>query len=269
MEKFACVTGASRGIGAQVAVDLAKAGYHVAILAKTMKSHPKLPGSLEQTAQEIEKHGVKALPLALDLREHEQIEKAFQVIGEQFPRLDVLVNNASAISLTPTEATAAKKYDLMHAVNGRATFFCSQAAFPLMKEHGGHIVMMSPPLSMNPRWFAPHLAYTMSKYQMSFCVLGLSAQWKQYGIAVNALWPKTIIATSAIEFNFPPELMQKARHKNIVSDALMALIAKDSKVVTGQFYLDQEILEEEGVSDFSAYAIDPNAELFLDLYVEP
>jgi citronellol/citronellal dehydrogenase len=268
VEKYACVTGASRGIGAQAAIDLAKAGYHVALLAKTMTAHPKLPGSLEETAKEVEKHGVKALPIAVDLRNHEDIEKAFYTIGQQFPRLDVLLNNASAISLTSTEATPAKKYDLMQSVNGRATFLCSQSAFSLMKDHGGHIVMMSPPLSLKPRWFAPHLAYTMSKYQMSFCVLGLSAEWKNYNIAVNALWPKTIIATSAIEFNFPPHLMKQARDKQIVSDAFMALIKKDPQSVTGQFFLDQELLEQEGMSDFNTYAIEPGQELFLDLYVE-
>lgn len=269
MEKFACVTGGSRGIGAQIAVKLAQLGYHVALIAKTLEPHPKLAGTLATTAREVEKHGVRSLILQADLRDEQQIAAAFLKIKEEFGRLDVLVNNASAISLTPTQQTTPKRYDLMQQVNGRATFFCSQAAFELMKEDGGHIVMMSPPLSMHPKWFAGHLAYTISKYSMSMCVLGLSAQWHEYNIGVNALWPKTLIATAAIEFNFPPELMKKARDPSIVADALGLLVQSSPSSVSGNFFTDEQLLREHGQEDFSKYAIDPEHEPMLDLYLEP
>jgi citronellol/citronellal dehydrogenase len=266
-QKFACVTGASRGIGAQIATALAQKGYNVAIIAKTKDPHPKLKGTLAQTASKLEEHGVKALPIQADLRDPEQVTEAFEKIAQEFGRLDILVNNASAISLTPTEKTTAKKFDLMQQVNGRATFLCSQAAFALMKEHGGHILMMSPPLSMQPKWFAPHLAYTISKYTMSMCVMGLSAEWSRYNIAVNALWPQTLIATAAIEFNFPPELMKKSRHAQIVSDALCHIVEQDPQSVTGNFFTDEQILREKGVEDFSHYAVDSESELMTDLYL--
>jgi citronellol/citronellal dehydrogenase len=267
IEKYACVTGASRGIGAQIAQSLAQKGYHVAIIAKTKDPHPKLKGTLDETASKIEEHGVKALAIQADLRDPDQVTAAFDQITEKFGRLDILVNNASAISLTPTDKTSAKKFDLMQQVNGRATFLCSQAAFPLMKENGGHILMMSPPLSMEPKWFAPHLAYTISKYTMSMCVLGLSAEWRKYNIAVNALWPQTLIATAAIEFNFPPELMKKSRHAQIVSDALCSIVEKDPQTATGLFYTDEQVLREAGIEDFSHYAVDSESELMTDLYL--
>ena len=267
MEKFACVTGGSRGIGAEVAVALAKEGYHVAVIAKTKDPHPKLSGTIGQTAQEIEKHGVRALALQADLRDPEQIAAAFAQIGKEFGKLDVLVNNASAISLTPTDKTTPKKFDLMQSVNGRATYMCSQAAFPLMKESGGHIVMMSPPLSMKAKWFAPHLAYTISKYTMSMCVLGLSAEWKKYNIAVNALWPQTIIATAAIEFNFPQELMNKSRKPKIVADALCKIVEQDTTICTGNFFTDEQVLKDAGVENFDEYAVDKTQELMMDFYL--
>ena len=266
MEKFACVTGGSRGIGAEIAVALAKQGYNVAVIAKTKEPHPKLQGTIDQTVEAIEKHGVRGLAIQADLRDPEQITAGFELIAKEFGKLDILVNNASAISLTPTDKTASKKFDLMQAVNGRATFLCSQAAFPLMKEHGGHIVMMSPPLSMEAKWFAPHLAYTISKFTMSMCVLGLSAEWKRHNIAVNALWPQTIIATAAIEFNFPQELMNKSRKPQIVADALCKLVEKDS-TYTGNFLTDEQVLKEAGVANFDDYAVDKSQELMMDFYL--
>lgn len=267
-DKVIFITGASRGIGREIALRAAQDGAKIVITGKTSDPHPKLPGTIHSVAKEVELAGGQALPIVLDVRDDEQIRKAVYRAAEHFGGIDILINNASAISLTGTLETTMKRYDLMMSVNARATYAASQACIPHLKNSANpHILTLSPPLNMNPKWFAPHLAYTMSKYGMSLCTLGMAEEFKQEGIAVNSLWPKTTIATSAIAFNMP-EIYQACRKPQIVADAAYLILTKDSRASTGQFFIDEEILRAHGVTDFSPYALSPNGPICPDLFLE-
>jgi citronellol/citronellal dehydrogenase len=263
------ITGASRGIGREIALRAARDGARIAVAAKTVEPHPKLAGTIHSVAAEIEAAGGRALAIQLDVRDEASIASAVARTVEAFGGIDILVNNASAISLTPTEQTPAKRFDLMFGVNVRGTFLCSQACIPhLRKSPNAHILTLSPPLSMKAKWFAGHVAYTMSKYGMSMCTLGMAEELKKDGIAVNSLWPKTTIATAAVEVHFPPQILRASRHAAIMADAAHAILASDARANTGNFYIDEEVLRAAGVTDFDAYAVTPGVPLFRDLYVE-
>jgi citronellol/citronellal dehydrogenase len=263
------ITGASRGIGKAIALRAARDGANIAIAAKTAQPHPKLPGTIFTAAEEIEKAGGKALACVTDIRDEAQIAAAVAKTVEVFGGIDILVNNASAISLTGTVDTMMKRYDLMHGVNVRGTFACSQACIPhLKKASNPHILNNSPPLNLQARWFAPHVAYTMSKFGMSLCVLGMAEELKEDGIAVNALWPKTMIATAAVQNLLGGEAsIRGSRKPEIVADAAYVILTKPSREFTGKFCIDEEVLRAEGVTDFSKYQAVPGAQLFGDLFV--
>lgn len=269
--KTIVITGASRGIGLAVALRAAQDGANIAILAKTVEEDPRLPGTIFTAAKEIEERGGKALALKCDVRSEEEVKDAIKQTAEKFGGIDVLINNASAISLTPTEATEMKRFDLMSQVNGRATFMCSKFAIPFLKKaNNPHILNMSPPLNMNPRWFGPHLAYTMAKYNMSLCTLGMAEELKKSGIAVNSLWPETGIATAAVlNLLGGEEAMKKCRKPEIVADAAYWILTQKSAEVTGNFFVDSEVLRAAGVEDLSVYACDPNGELMRDFFLDP
>ncbi len=268
------VTGASRGIGKAIAVRAARDGANVVIAAKTTEPHPRLPGTIHTAAAEIEAAGGKALPLAVDIRDAEQVEAAVGQAVAAFGGIDALINNASAINLTSTLDTSPKRFDLMWSVNARGTFLCSQACIPhLKKSSNPHILMLSPPLNLNPRWAKNHLAYTLSKYGMSLCVLGLAEELKRDGIAVNALWPRTVIATSALNMLQDTALAERVRPENcrrpeIVADAAHAILVQNSRLTTGNFYIDELVLKATGVTDFDRYAVDPKAPLARDLFLD-
>ncbi|MEW5710012.1 MAG: NAD(P)-dependent oxidoreductase [Pseudomonadota bacterium] len=267
--KTVFITGASRGIGREIALRFARGGAQVVVTGKTAEPHPKLKGTIYSVAEEVEREGGRALALQLDVRDEAALRQAVERTAERFGGIDVLVNNASAISLTGTLETPMKRFDLMMAVNLRATFAASQTCVPYLKRSvNPHILTLSPPLNLDPRWFKDHLAYTISKYGMSLCTLGMAAELAPDGIAVNSLWPKTIIATAAIEFNFPPELLARSRTPAIVADAAYAIVTKDSRRVTGNFFLDEDVLRAEGVEDFQGYAVNPGQPLFPDLFVD-
>ncbi|KAL0893314.1 hypothetical protein ABMA27_014906 [Loxostege sticticalis] len=259
------ITGASRGIGKAIALKAAKDGANVVVAAKTAEPHPKLPGTIYTAAEEIEAIGGKALPVIVDVRDEKQVQKAVDEAVKKFNGIDILVNNASAISLTGTAQTDMKRYDLMHNINTRGTFLASKLCLPVLKasDHA-HILNLSPPLNMNPHWFAVHVAYTMAKYGMSMCVLGMSEEFKPYNIGVNALWPKTAIATAAIEMLTGDT--STSRKPDIVSDAAYVMLCKDPKKYTGVFAIDEDVLMEAGIKDMTPYACDPkNADnLLLD-----
>ncbi len=263
------ITGGSRGIGRAIALRAARDGANVAIAAKTSDPHPKLPGTIHSVAKEIEAAGGKALALQLDVRDDAAIAAAVEQAARAFGSLDILVNNASAISLTPTLATPAKRFDLMMAVNARGTFLCSQACIPwLRKAKNPHILNLSPPLNMKPRWFAGHVAYTMSKYGMSMCTLGMSAELRADGIAVNSLWPRTTIATAAVEVHFPEAILKASRHAEIMSDAAHLILTSEARTHTGHFHIDEEVLRTAGVKDFDSYAVTPGTALAQDLFLD-
>ncbi len=262
------ITGGSRGIGEAIAYRFAKEGANIVIAAKTSEPHPTLPGTIFTVAEEIEKLGGKALPLQVDIRKEEQVLNGVEQAVKTFGGIDILINNASAIFPTPTLQTPIKKFDLMMDCNMRGTFLCSQACIPhLKKSDNAHILNLSPPLSMDSKWFKPHVAYTMSKYGMSMCTLGMAEEFRESGIAVNSLWPKTTIATQAIAVFFP-FLMDKSRKPSIMADAAYAIVSKDSRVTTGNFFIDEEVLLKEGVVDMDRYSQEPGQELQLDLFVE-
>lgn len=263
------ITGASRGIGKAIALKAAKDGANVVVAAKTAEPHPKLPGTIYTTAEEIEALGGKALPCIVDVREEKQVQKAVDEAVKKFNGIDILINNASAISLTGTAETDMKRYDLMHNINTRGTFLASKLCLPLLKNSDhAHILNLSPPLNMNPYWFSIHVAYTMAKYGMSMCVLGMSEEFKQHNIGVNALWPKTAIATAAIEMLTGDT--STSRKPEIVSDAAYVMLCKDPKKYTGNFEIDEEVLKQFGISDMTPYACDPkNADkLLLDGFLD-
>ena len=263
------ITGASRGIGKAIALRAASDGAHIVVAAKTTEPHPKLPGTIFTAAEEIEAAGGKALAVQCDIREEDQVRQAVQQAVEAFGGIDVLVNNASAINLTGTLETPMKRFDLMWGVNARGTFLCSQTCLThLAKAENPHILTLSPPLNMNPRWFGSHVAYTMSKYGMSMCVLGMAEEFKDRGIAVNALWPRTVIATAALAMLGGAIRPERCRTPEIMADAAYAIITRDSRSATGNFYIDEDVLRAEGVADFEKYAVQPGQPLMTDLFLE-
>ncbi|MDJ1157790.1 NAD(P)-dependent oxidoreductase [Chelatococcus sp. SYSU_G07232] len=263
------ITGASRGIGLAIALRAARDGANVAIAAKTAEPHPKLPGTIFTAAAEIEAAGGRALPLVVDVREEEQVREAIDRTVETFGSLDIVVNNASAIQLTPTTETDMKRFDLMHQINTRGTFMVSKYAIAhLEKSDNPHILMLSPPLDMKEKWFAPHLAYSIAKYGMSLCVLGLAGELRGRGIAVNALWPRTTIATSAVKNLLGGDaLMRASRTPEIMADAAYVIFTKPAKSYTGQFLIDDLVLGAEGETDFERYRVDPTQPLMPDFFV--
>jgi len=266
------ISGASRGIGLEIAKHAARAGANVAIAAKTVEVNPKLPGTIYSAAAEIEAQGGACLPLQVDIREEQQVLAAVQQVAGRFGGIDVLVNNASAISLTPTEATPMKRFDLMFGVNVRGTFLCTQACLPHLKRsaelrRNPHILTLSPPLHMQSRWFAPHVAYTMAKYGMSMCVLGHAEEFRPYGIAVNALWPRTVIQTAALQM-IPGIRPEHCRTPQIMADAAVLVLERDAATTSGNFFIDEEILAAAGVGDFDRYSVVPGSrELLPDLFL--
>src|SRR5215216_167531 len=264
------ITGGSRGIGKAIALRLAKAGANIAIAAKTAEPHPKLEGTIYTAAKEIETLGVKALPLQADIRNEEQIKSAIEQTVKTFGGIDILINNASAINLLPAEQLETKRFDLMQEINVRGTFLVSKYCIPYLKQSANpHILNLSPPLNLNSKWFAQHVAYTMSKYGMSMIVLGLAEELKKYKIAVNALWPKTTIATAAVQNLLGGDyLIQRSRKPEIVAEATYHILSKSSAECTGNFFIDEEVLMKEGITDFSSYAVNPQQELMKDLFVE-
>ena len=261
------ISGASRGIGKAIGLRAARDGANVIIAAKTTEPHPKLPGTIYTAAEEIEKAGGKALACIVDIRDEAQVHAAVNQAVQTFGGIDILVNNASAISLTDTLGTPMKRYDLMHSINTRGTFLCSQACLPhLLKGKGSHILNLSPPLNMEERWFAPHVAYTMAKFGMSMCVLGMAGEFRGK-VAVNALWPKTVIATSAVQNLLGgDEIVNQGRTADIMADAAHVILTKDVSY-TGQFAIDEDVLRAAGVTDFTKYSVVPGAELMPDFFV--
>jgi len=263
------ITGASRGIGLAIGLRAARDGANVAIVAKTTEPHPKLPGTIYTAATEIEQAGGKALAIACDIRFEDQVAAAVKQTADTFGGLDILVNNASAIHLSSTETTPMKRYDLMHGINTRGTFVCSQAAVPYLKKAANpHVLNLSPPLNMNPRFFAQHVAYTMAKFGMSMCVLGMAEEFKRDGIAFNALWPRTTIATAAVQNLLGGDAMIRgSRTADIIADAAYAIFNRPSRECTGNFFIDEEVLRTQGVTNFEKYAIDPTQTLVTDLFL--
>jgi citronellol/citronellal dehydrogenase len=267
-DKRILITGGSRGIGLAIARRAARDGAKVAICAKTAEPHPKLPGTIYEAAQAIEAAGGTALPIQMDVREEAQVQAAAVKTAEVFGGIDILINNASAIFLAGTLETPMKRFDLMHGVNMRGTFAMSQACLPyLYNSENPHILMLSPPLNMDPRWFSSHLAYTMAKYGMSQCVLGLAEEQKDKGIAVNALWPRTVIDTAAMQMLGGAVKPENCRKPEIVADAAHAILTTPARQRTGQFLIDEDVLRETGVTDFSGYAIAPGGALVPDLFL--
>ncbi|MDP9121835.1 MAG: NAD(P)-dependent oxidoreductase [Acidobacteriota bacterium] len=263
------ITGASRGIGKAIALRAAADGANIVIAAKTATPHPKLPGTIYTAAEEVVAAGGKALPLVVDIRHDEQVESAIRQAVETFGGLDILVNNASAISLTGTLATPMKRFDLMWQINARGTFACSQAAIPhLERASNPHILNLSPPLDLSPKWFAPHVAYTMAKYGMSMCVLGMAEELRGDGIAVNALWPRTAIATAALAMLGGAVSFDNCRKPEILADAAHLILTRDSRGHTGNFYIDDEVLAEAGITDLEHYAVKPGAPLIPDFFLD-
>ncbi len=263
------ITGASRGIGLAIGLRAARDGANVAIVAKTAEPDPRLPGTVYTAAAEIEAAGGKALPCVVDIRNEDQVAAAVKKTVETFGGIDILVNNASAIHLTGTLATPMKRYDLMHHINTRGTFVCSQACVPHLKQAANpHVLNLSPPLNMEARWFAPHVAYTMAKFGMSMCVLGMAEEFRRDGIAFNALWPRTAIATAAVKNLLGGEhAVRGSRTPDIMADAAHAIFSRPSRGCTGNFFIDDEVLAAEGVTDLAKYAVDPAAKLIPDFFV--
>ncbi len=263
------ISGASRGIGLAIAKRAAQDGANIVVAAKTAEPHPHLPGTIFTAADEIEKAGGKALPIVLDIRDEAAVEAAMAKAAQHFGGIDILINNASAINKTPVEETEPKRYDLMHDINARGTFFASKAAIPyLRKAANPHVLTMSPPLNLDPEWFAPHVAYTMSKYAMSMTVLGMAAHFKNEGIAFNALWPRYGIATAAIEFAAADaEQLRHCRTPDIMSDAAYEILTRPSRECTGNFFIDDTLLYEAGERDFRKYRVDPSVPLRVGMYI--
>jgi citronellol/citronellal dehydrogenase len=268
------VSGGSRGIGLAIAVMAAREGANVAIAAKTVEPHPKLPGTLHTAAAEITAAGGNALPLPCDIRDEAAVADAVTKTADRFGGIDILVNNASAISLTGTVATPVKRFDLMMGVNVRGTYVCSQTCIPWLRRsaqagRNPHVLTLSPPLNLAPRWFKNHVAYTIAKYGMSMCVLGMAEEFRAEGIAFSALWPRTLIATAAMAM-IPgaEELIKGARKPEMVADAARAILTRPAAAATGRFFIDEEVLREDGVHDFSRYALNPGAPPVTDLFLD-
>ncbi len=268
--KTLLITGASRGIGLAIGKRAAQDGANVAVLAKTAEPHPKLPGTIHTAVEEINAAGGKGLAIQTDIRFEDQVDAAVAKTIETFGGIDILVNNASAISLTGTLQTPMKRYDLMHQINTRGTYLVSQKCLPeLLKADNPHILNLSPPLSMKPKWFGPHVAYTMAKFGMSMCVLGMAAEFEKQGVACNALWPQTSIATSAVRNLLGgDEIVGRSRNVDIMSDAAHIILTSPSRDCTGNFFIDENLLRDNGVTDFNKYAVDPSQELFPDFFVD-
>ena len=263
------ITGASRGIGLAIGLRAARDGANVVIAAKTADPHPKLPGTIYSAAEEIEKAGGKALPLLVDVREEASVMEAVARTVEEFGGIDICVNNASAIQLTGTLQTDMKRYDLMHQVNARGTFLTSKACLPhLLKAANPHVLALSPPLDLSPRWFGPHVAYTMAKYGMSLAMLGMAEEFRPQGVAFNALWPRTTVATSAIRYALGGDaMMSKSRTPDIIADAAYVIFNRPSRACTGNFFIDDEVLYAAGERDFDKYRVDPKEPLLPDFFV--
>lgn len=268
--KVIFITGASRGIGRAIALAAARAGAHIVVAAKTAEPHPKLPGTVHSVAAEVRALGVGALPLQLDVRDEIQVQDAFAAVGEKFGRLDALVNNAGAISLTNVDHTPVKRFDLMMEVNPRALFICAKAALPLLRAAGGgHLISLSPPLNLKPRWLTPHAPYTLSKYGMTLLALGMAGEFANDRISVTTLWPRTTIATAAIEFAVGAQLMALSRTPEIMADAALAILTTSDGSLNGRNLLDEDFLRERGQTDFDRYAHDPGAgRLYPDLFLD-
>jgi citronellol/citronellal dehydrogenase len=263
------ITGASRGIGLAIGLRAARDGANIVIAAKTAEPHKRLPGTIYTAAEEVEKAGGQALPVVVDVRDPDSVKAAVDAAAERFGGIDICVNNASAIQLTGTLATDIRRYDLMHQVNARGTFVVSRACIPhLLKASNPHVLMLSPPLDMSPRWFANHVAYTMAKYGMSMCVLGMAEEFREQGVAFNGLWPRTGIATAAIEFALAGEEgMRHCRSPEIMGDAAYAIFNRPSRECTGNFFIDDVLLYEAGERDFDKYRVDPLKPLMPDFFV--
>lgn len=263
------VTGGSRGIGRAIALRAARDGANVAILAKTAAPHPKLPGTIHSVAAEVEAAGGRGLPLAVDVRDAAVVESAVAQVADAFGGIDVLVNNAGAIRLTGTLDTPVERFDLMWSVNARATFVCSRACLPhLRRATNPHVLTLSPPLALDPRWLAPHGPYTLSKYGMSLLVLGMAAEFASEGVAFNALWPRTVIATAALSMLGGLVRPESCRSPEIVADAAHVILTRDSRSFSGQLVLDEDVLRAAGVTDFGRYRIDSDTPLATDLFVD-
>jgi citronellol/citronellal dehydrogenase len=263
------ITGASRGIGKAIGLRAARDGANVVIAAKTVEAHPKLPGTIFTAAEEMEAAGGHALAVAVDIREEDQVKAAVEKASETFGGIDILVNNASAIDLRNTLALPVKKWDLMHGVNARGTWVCSKLCLPrLLKASNPHILNISPPLNFEARWFAPHVAYTMAKFGMSLCVLGMAEEFREQGVAVNALWPRSTIATAAVmNLLGGQDLVDRSRSPAIMADAAHAVLTRPSRDCTGNFFVDEDVLRAEGVTDFDHYAVKPGMDLMPDFFV--
>jgi citronellol/citronellal dehydrogenase len=263
------ITGASRGIGKAIALRAAREGANVVIAAKTAEPHPKLPGTIHTAAHDVERAGGKALACVVDVRFEDQIHAAVAKAVSTFGGIDVLVNNASAISLTGTLATPMKRFDLMHQINTRGTFACSQACIPhLLKAENAHILNIAPPLDLNEKWFAPHVAYTIAKFGMSLCVLGMAGEFRDAGIGVNALWPRTVIATAAVQNLLGGDaIVRGSRTPDIVADAAHVVLTRPSRTCTGNYFIDEDVLRSVGVTDFAKYQTVAGAELVPDFFV--
>jgi citronellol/citronellal dehydrogenase len=265
------ITGASRGIGREIALRAAREGANIVIAAKSAEPHAKLPGTIHSVAAEVEAAGGKALALQVDVRDENAVKAAMAQAAEHFGGIDVLINNAGAIKLVGVEKLEPKRFDLMFQINTRAVMVCSQAALPYLKQgSNGHILNLSPPLNMDSKWFAQHGPYTVTKYCMSMLTLGMSEEFKKYGISVNSLWPKTMIATAAIEFELGSrDAFKRARNPAIMADAAHAILSSSGRSITGRLLIDEDILREQGVGDFEHYRFDPQGgALIPDLFVD-
>jgi citronellol/citronellal dehydrogenase len=268
-EKVVFITGASRGIGREIALRFARDGANIIVAAKTAQQHPTLEGTIYTVSEEIERLGGTAFPLQLDIRDEDKVYEAVGKAVAEFGVIDILINNASAIFLAPTLKTPIKRFDLILSVNTRGTFLCSQACIPHLKNaKNPHILNISPPLNMNPLWFKDNVAYTISKYGMSMCTLGMSEELKPDGIAVNSLWPKSTIATAAVEVNFPKEIFEASRRPTIVADAAYEIVTSNSRETTGNFFIDEEVLTKSGVKDFEVYAVNPEKKPYPDFFLD-
>ncbi len=264
------VTGGSRGIGLAIAKRAAQDGANIIIAAKTAEPHIKLPGTIYTAAAEVEEAGGQALPVVCDIRDDKAVASAVEQGAQHFGGIDVVVNNASAIALIGTAEINMARFDLMHQVNARGTFVVSKTCLPwLEKADNAHILVLAPPLNMEEKWFAPHVAYSMAKYGMSMCVLGMAGEFREQGIAVNALWPRTTIATAAVNMLGGDEMMRHSRKPEIMADAAHAIITKSSREFTGNFCVDDDVLEAEGITDLTSYSVDPSVQPMPDFFVEP
>lgn len=267
--KTVFITGASRGIGLAIGKRLAQEGANIVIAAKTTEPHPKLPGTIYTAAAEIEAVGGKALPLVVDIRYEEVVQEAIDKTIETFGGIDILINNASAIKLLPTEALSMKQYDLMHSINARGTFMTTKLCLPhLKKGNNPHVLNLAPPLNLDPKWFGGFVGYTMAKYGMSMCVLGQSVEFRDFGVGVNALWPRTAIDTAAVRNELGGDSMAaQCRKVDIMADAAYFILSRDSRACTGNFFIDDEVLASEGITDLEKYAVTPGAPLMPDFFV--